>query len=129
MSRHKKSATSEIKLVGSRAQVDAKLAPEGTVLVHGELWRAALPTAATARHHDGPSGGMSGTFLVQRMPLRYNNQSTRFPVLIFWHGMCIQTSASTGDQSKVKLAPPPLSSERRQPLRQPPPSNPLVLPI
>jgi hypothetical protein len=40
MSRHKKSATSEIQLVGSRARVDAELAPEGTVLIHGELWRA-----------------------------------------------------------------------------------------
>jgi len=40
MSRHKKSATSEITLIGSRAQVDSPLAPEGTVLVHGELWRA-----------------------------------------------------------------------------------------
>jgi len=40
MSRHKKSATSEFQLVGSRAQVDAELVPEGTVLVQGELWRA-----------------------------------------------------------------------------------------
>ncbi|MFN2512550.1 MAG: NfeD family protein [Pyrinomonadaceae bacterium] len=40
MSRHKKSATSEFQLVGSRAQVDADLVPEGTVLVQGELWRA-----------------------------------------------------------------------------------------
>jgi membrane-bound serine protease (ClpP class) len=40
MSRHKKSAASEVELVGSRGQVDAELGPEGTVLVHGELWRA-----------------------------------------------------------------------------------------
>ena len=40
MSRHKKSATSEVQLIGSRAQVDAELSPEGTVLVDGELWRA-----------------------------------------------------------------------------------------
>lgn len=40
MSRHKKSATTEIKLIGSRAQVDSELSPEGTVLVDGELWRA-----------------------------------------------------------------------------------------
>ena len=40
MSRHKKSATSEIELIGSRGQVDAELDPEGTVLIHGELWRA-----------------------------------------------------------------------------------------
>jgi membrane-bound serine protease (ClpP class) len=40
MSRHKKSANNEIQLVGSRGHVEAELAPEGTVLVHGELWRA-----------------------------------------------------------------------------------------
>lgn len=40
VSRHKKSATRELQLVGSSARVDAELAPEGTVLVHGELWRA-----------------------------------------------------------------------------------------
>ena len=40
LSRHKKSATSEIRLIGSRARVDSALAPEGTVLVDGELWRA-----------------------------------------------------------------------------------------
>ena len=40
LSRHKKSATSEVQLVGARALVDSELAPEGTVLVDGELWRA-----------------------------------------------------------------------------------------
>jgi len=40
MSRHKKSATGEIRLIGSRAQVDSSLTPEGTVLIQGELWRA-----------------------------------------------------------------------------------------
>jgi membrane-bound ClpP family serine protease len=40
LSKHKKSASSEIQLVGSRARVDAELAPEGTVLIDGELWRA-----------------------------------------------------------------------------------------
>ena len=40
LSRHKKSATSEIRLIGSRARVDSALAPEGTVLVDGELWCA-----------------------------------------------------------------------------------------
>jgi membrane-bound serine protease (ClpP class) len=40
LSRHKKSATGEIRLIGSSAQVDSPLGPEGTVLVQGELWRA-----------------------------------------------------------------------------------------
>lgn len=40
ISRHKKSATGEIKLLGASALVDSTLLPEGTVLVRGELWRA-----------------------------------------------------------------------------------------
>ena len=40
LSRHKKSATRDIRLIGSRAQVDSPLTPEGTVLIQGELWRA-----------------------------------------------------------------------------------------
>jgi membrane-bound serine protease (ClpP class) len=38
--RHKKSATGDLKLIGELATVDTKLDPEGTVIVHGELWRA-----------------------------------------------------------------------------------------
>ncbi len=51
MSRHKKSATSEIQVVSSRAQVDAELAPEGTVLIHGELWRARTVDGGTIPAH------------------------------------------------------------------------------
>ena len=40
LSRHKKSATHEIELIGSSARVDSPITPEGTVLVQGELWRA-----------------------------------------------------------------------------------------
>ncbi len=40
--RHKKGATGEINLVGAMASVEATLAPEGAVLVRGELWRARL---------------------------------------------------------------------------------------
>lgn len=47
VSRRKKSETGEIQLVGSRAQVDAELAPEGTVLIHGELWRARSADGST----------------------------------------------------------------------------------
>lgn len=37
---HKKSASANIKLVGQPGEVEAPLAPEGTVFVGGELWRA-----------------------------------------------------------------------------------------
>lgn len=40
LSRHKKAGAGEIKLVGEIAMVETSLAPEGTVIVRGELWRA-----------------------------------------------------------------------------------------
>jgi membrane-bound serine protease (ClpP class) len=40
LSKHKKSASGDIQLVGLTAVVETKLDPEGTVLVRGELWRA-----------------------------------------------------------------------------------------
>jgi membrane-bound serine protease (ClpP class) len=68
MSRHKKSATSEIQLIGSRAQVDVELAPEGTVLVDGELWRARSADGSNiASHTVVQVVGLSGhLLLVQR---------------------------------------------------------------
>ena len=68
MSRHKKSATSEITLIGSRAQVDSPLVPEGTVLVNGELWRARSADGIhIASHTIVQVVGLSGhLLLVQR---------------------------------------------------------------
>lgn len=40
LSRHKKSAGREVNVIGAVGSVDAKLNPEGTVIVDGELWRA-----------------------------------------------------------------------------------------
>ena len=68
MSRHKKSATSEILLIGSRAQVDSPLVPEGSVLIHGELWRARSADGSNiASHTTVKVVGLSGhLLLVQR---------------------------------------------------------------
>lgn len=50
--RHKKAATGDINLIGALASVEATLAPEGAVLVRGELWRARLkPLQCAAVHH------------------------------------------------------------------------------
>ena len=38
--RHKKASSGSINVVGETGEVALDLAPEGTVLVHGELWRA-----------------------------------------------------------------------------------------
>ena len=68
LSRHKKSATSEIRLMGSRAQVDSPLVPEGTVLIQGELWRARSADGSNiASHTIVKVVGLSGHLvLVQR---------------------------------------------------------------
>lgn len=41
-SRHKKSAMGKLNLMGALASVETTLAPEGSVMVRGELWRARL---------------------------------------------------------------------------------------
>ncbi|MGB9182221.1 MAG: NfeD family protein [Pyrinomonadaceae bacterium] len=41
-SRHKKSATGQLDLIGAVASVETDLEPEGSVLVRGEMWRACL---------------------------------------------------------------------------------------
>jgi membrane-bound serine protease (ClpP class) len=38
--RHKKGSSGSIHVVGEVGEVASDLVPEGTVLVHGELWRA-----------------------------------------------------------------------------------------
>jgi len=40
VSRHRKSGTDDVRLVGSPGFVDTRLNPCGTVLIRGELWRA-----------------------------------------------------------------------------------------
>ncbi len=40
LSRHKKSGTGKIQLLGAEAYVESQLNPEGAVLIQGELWRA-----------------------------------------------------------------------------------------
>jgi len=40
VSHHKKSGTGDVKLIGATGLVETKLDPHGTVLIHGELWRA-----------------------------------------------------------------------------------------
>ena len=67
LSRHKKSATSEILLIGSRAQVDSPLVPEGSVLIHGELWRArSTDSTHIASHTIVQVVGLSGHLLLVR---------------------------------------------------------------
>ena len=38
--RHKKASTGPVAVIGQTGEVASDLLPEGTVLVHGELWRA-----------------------------------------------------------------------------------------
>ncbi len=45
--RHKKASSGSIHVVGETGEVASDLAPEGTVLVHGELWRARSGNGST----------------------------------------------------------------------------------
>jgi membrane-bound ClpP family serine protease len=47
LSRHKKAASKDVRVLGQIARVDATLDPEGTVLLSGELWRAKSSNGAT----------------------------------------------------------------------------------
>jgi membrane-bound serine protease (ClpP class) len=47
MSRHKKGGVGDVDLLGAMALVQTSLAPEGSVLVRGELWRARSRTWQT----------------------------------------------------------------------------------
>ena len=44
--RHKKQASASSKVLGELGQVASDLLPEGSVLVHGELWRARSRTGS-----------------------------------------------------------------------------------
>ena len=46
LSRHRKSATGALNLVGAAGSVTSPLAPEGTVLIGGEVWPARSDTGA-----------------------------------------------------------------------------------
>ena len=45
--RHKKASSGSIHVIGETGEVVSDLAPEGTVLVHGELWRARSGNGST----------------------------------------------------------------------------------
>lgn len=47
LSRHKKSASRQINVIGALGVIDTTLDPEGAVIVNGELWRARLKDGTT----------------------------------------------------------------------------------
>jgi membrane-bound serine protease (ClpP class) len=49
--RHKKAGAGVIRLMGETGWVDTQLDPEGTVLVHGELWRAKSSNGSVILSH------------------------------------------------------------------------------
>ena len=63
-SRHQKSASGPLRLIGATAFVEQSLEPEGSVLAHGELWRARSSTGAKiARGQKVLITGTSGLLL------------------------------------------------------------------
>jgi membrane-bound serine protease (ClpP class) len=57
--RHKKASTGPVKVVGETGEVASDLVPEGTVVVHGEVWRA--------RSRDGSTLGCKTAIRVVRV--------------------------------------------------------------
>lgn len=65
LSRRKKSVINQIELIGSRAQVDSPMTPEGTVLIQGELWCArSVDNSNIAAHTMVRVVGLSGHLLL-----------------------------------------------------------------
>jgi membrane-bound serine protease (ClpP class) len=51
LSRHKKAGSRDIKLIGEIGTVETRLAPEGTIVVRGELWRARASDGSVISSH------------------------------------------------------------------------------
>lgn len=63
--RHKKASSRSIHVVGEAGEVASDLMPEGTVLVHGELWRARSGDGSTLNAGTRVRvGGIEGHLLV-----------------------------------------------------------------
>lgn len=52
LSRHKKSATGALKIIGATGLADSVLDPEGSVVINGELWRARIENGRALQPRD-----------------------------------------------------------------------------
>ena len=52
LSRHKKSATGPLKMMGATGLAQSALDPEGSVIINGELWRARVENGSVLRTRD-----------------------------------------------------------------------------
>ncbi len=52
LSRHKKSATGALQIMGAIGLVESTLDPEGSVIINGELWRARAENDCTVQVQD-----------------------------------------------------------------------------
>ena len=52
LSRHKKSATSAVDIIGATGLVESTLDPEGAVIIKGELWRARARNGSAVQIRD-----------------------------------------------------------------------------
>ena len=52
LSRHKKSATGPLKMMGATGLVESALDPEGSVIINGELWRARVENGSVLQSRD-----------------------------------------------------------------------------
>jgi membrane-bound ClpP family serine protease len=52
LSRHKKSATGALEIMGAIGLVESALDPEGSVIIDGELWRARVASGSALQSRD-----------------------------------------------------------------------------
>lgn len=81
LSRHKKSATGPIKLLGATGVVQTSLDPDGAVLIDGELWQARLQNGShlPARARIRVLGAVGPLLLVE--PALVDSPGTKNPGL------------------------------------------------
>ena len=65
LSRHKKSGTGPVNLVGLEGAVESRLDPEGTILIAGELWRARANTLIERQTRIRVTGAQAHFLLVE----------------------------------------------------------------
>jgi membrane-bound serine protease (ClpP class) len=69
VSRHKKASMGELNLIGAVASAETALEPEGSILVHGEMWRARSRTGATIERGQRVRVVGASSYLLEVEPL------------------------------------------------------------
>ncbi|HEV7396350.1 MAG TPA: NfeD family protein [Pyrinomonadaceae bacterium] len=78
LSRHKKSGTGPLDLIGASGTASSVLSPEGSVLVNGELWRARISQGTLAVDEPIRVVGVDGHLLLVESSSNLNGDLVTF---------------------------------------------------